>query len=481
MNSLELSTLSVNLDKNIHYLKEQYKNSSDLKIRYCSVNDEVEREACILYLDGIANTQNIQDNILSPLLRIIKFDSIDAILSRHITVIDASKITLTDEVLLGLSKGKAVVLIDGYDVGIIADTADWQMRAINEPDTQRSAKGSLIGFNEQLKVNVNLIRNIIQTHKLSIETLQVGKETKTDVAILSIDGYVDEDVLEETRRRIEILDVKYLLEARVIEDALEGKKTFFPIVYTCERPDVCVSALYEGRVVILVNGIPYAIIVPALFIHFFHQPDEYNTKSGRFGSRLLRFFSWFLSILLLGFYTSLYRFHQDWVPNEFANIFFKKSNTLLPVLLEIFFIMILFQLLSEASLRIPKSQVIIVSLIGAIVVGQTAVSAKIIHSFTLIIVGINFLATISIAAGGLYGTVLVLRMVFLFLGYFFGFTGIIIGSVFVIIYMASLKSLGVPYLAPFIPFHPKEMKDALIRGDLRKLINSKHTYPHKNK
>ncbi|WP_088042596.1 spore germination protein [Bacillus sp. EAC] len=479
MNNLVQTTLTISLEKNINHLKEQFNHSSDLKIRQLTVNDEVIRDAAILYLDGIANTQNIQDNILSPLLRIIKFDNIDAVITRHLSIVDVAKIGDFNEVLAGLSSGKTLVLIDGYKEGILADTADWQKRSITEPDTQRSVKGSMIGFTEQLKVNVNLLRNMTQTHKLGVENIQVGNETKTDVSILFMEDFVDEKVLVETRQKIKEIDVTYLLEARVIEDALEGRKTLFPLAFTCERPDVTVSALFEGRVAILVNGTPYSIIVPTLFLHYFQQPDEYNTKSGRYGNRMLRFFSWILSIMLLGLYVTMVRFHHNWVPHKFVKSFFKESDTVFPTLMEVFFVLLLFQLLVEASLRIPKATVIIVSLIGAIVVGQTAVSAKLIHPLTLIIVGINFLASIAIAAGGLYGTSLTLRAIFLFWGFFFGLKGLIVGMVALIIYMASLKSLGVPYLAPFIPFRPKEMKDVLFRGDLRKLINSKHTYPHK--
>ncbi|PGS50341.1 spore germination protein [Bacillus sp. AFS041924] len=479
MTNTEQTTLLVSLEKNIHYLKEKFNNSTDLKIRPITVNDEVIRDAAVLYIDGITNTQIIQDNILVPLLRIIKFESIDAVITRHLSIADVMKVTDYENILSGLSKGKTLILVDGYDEGILADTADWQMRSINEPDTQRSLKGSLIGFNEQLKVNINLLRNIIPSNKLSIENLQVGNEVKTDVSIIYMDGFVDQNILEETRTRIKNIDVTYLLEARVIEDALEGKKTFFPTVFTCERPDVTVSALYEGRVAILVNGIPYSILVPSLFLHYFHQPDEYNTKSGRFGFRFLRFFSWLFSIVLLGFYETVVRFHHEWVPHKFAKLFFTKSDTLLPTIVEILFVMIIFQLLTEASLRIPKSTVIIVSLIGAIVVGQTSVTAKLIHSVTLIIVGINFLSSIAIAAGGLYGSVMTLRLVFLSLGFFFGLKGIVIGLVILIAYMSRVRSLGVPYLAPFIPFNPKEMKDAFFRGDLRKIINSRHSYPHR--
>ncbi|PFH92642.1 spore gernimation protein GerA [Bacillus sp. AFS088145] len=475
------STLSVSLNKNLNRLKEQLHISTDLKIRLLTIYDDIERDAAIIYIDGITNTQNIQENILSPLLQIHKIESIETLICRNLSIIDVSSVTSFDEILTGLSKGKTLVLIDGFKEGILADSSDWQKKSVTEPDTQRAIKGPLIGFNEDLKVNINMIRNMSQTHKLSVENIQVGKETKTDVAILYMEGYVDEKVLEEARQKIKEIDVTYLMESRVIEDALEGKKTLFPLAFTCERPSVVVSALFEGRVAIIINGTPYSIIVPTLFLHYFQQPDEYYTKSGRYANRLVRFLSWFLSIMLLGLYVTMVRFHHNWVPHQFVDSFFKKSDTVFPILVEIFFVALLFQLLVEASLRIPKSTVIIVSLIGAIVVGQTAVTAKLIHPITLIIVGVNFLASIAIAAGGLYGTAMTTRTVFLFLGYFFGLTGLIVGTVIMIVYMASLKSLGVPYLAPFIPFRPKEMKDALFRGDLKKLINSKHTYPHKNK
>ncbi|PEL10459.1 spore germination protein [Bacillus sp. AFS017336] len=144
MNKTEQSTLLVSLEKNIHYLKEKFNNSTDLKIRPLTVNDEIIRDAIVLYLDGITNTQTMQDNILSPLLKIIKFDSIDAIITRHLVIADVIKVTSFEEILSGLSRGKTLILIDGYDEGILADTAEWQMRSVTEPDTQRSMKGSLI-------------------------------------------------------------------------------------------------------------------------------------------------------------------------------------------------------------------------------------------------------------------------------------------------------------------------------------------------
>ncbi|MCM2534245.1 spore germination protein [Neobacillus pocheonensis] len=480
MNNIEPSSLSVSLQKNLRHMQEEVHATSDLKIRSFTMKDDVVREAAILYLDEITDTKNVQEHLLAPLLRIERIESIETIVLGHLSVIDVSIETTFDAIRNGLSKGKTLVLIDGFNQGILADSSDWQKRALAEPDSQRTSRGSMIGFTEQLKINLNLLRNMVQISSFNVETIRVGSESQTDVAIVYLEKFVDQKVLDETRKKIKDIDVTYLLEARVIEDAIEEKKTLFPLVFTCERPDVTVSALFEGRVVIFVNGTPYALIVPTLFLHYFHQPDEYNLKSGRFIVRALRFFCWFLSIGLLGLYVTMVRFHPHWLRHPFDEKLLTQSDTLMPILIEVLFLSFLFDLLAEVSLRVPKLSIILVSLIGAIVVGQTAVEAKLIHSLTLIVVGLNYLTSLNITAGGLWGAMRTLRYLLLFLGYFFGLTGMLVGMFVVTMYMASLRSLGVPYLAPFIPFRWDEMKDALIRGDLRKLINSKHTYPHKD-
>jgi spore germination protein KA len=480
MTMIQSSTLSISLHKNIKQIKESFHQTSDLKIRPFIIYGDVVSEAAILYIDGITDTKNMQENIRSPLLKVHHIESMEAIVERYLSIIDVTVENNMDEIKVGLTKGKALVMIDGFSKVILADSANWQMRSLTEPDSQRTAKGSFVGFNEQLKVNINLLRNLVQTPDLAVEEIAVGSKSKTNVAIMYITDFVDQKVLEETRKKINSIDVTYLLESRVIEDALEEKKVLFPLVFSCERPDVSVSALYEGRVIILVNGMPFALIVPTLFIHYFQQPDEYNSKNSRFVIRIIRFFTWLLAIGLLGFYVTVVRFHQDWFPDKFSKELLTQSDTFLPILLEILFLHFLFEILAECCLRIPKTTVLLVSLIGATVVGQTAVDAKIVHSLSLIVVGINFLASMMLTSGGLWGSMRVIRLTLLFIGNFFGLTGMGIGFLLFIIYMASLKSVGVPYLAPFIPFRLKEMKDVLFRGDLRNLINSKHTYPHKD-
>ncbi|MGG0175783.1 spore germination protein [Gottfriedia acidiceleris] len=481
MNNLESTSLTVHLQKNLDIILKSFNETSDLKIRSFKIKSEVIRNAAIIYIDGIVDTKNIQEYLLSPLFHVHSLDSMGELLDFHLSLIDANLSSRIAEINGELLKGKVLLTIDGFSEGILADSSDWQMRALTEPDTQRSARGPMIGFTEQLKVNVNLLRNMIQSTTFNVESIQMGTDSKTSVAIIYLEKFVEQKVLEETRKKINEIDVTYLLEARVIEDALEEKKTLFPLVFTCERPDVSVSALFEGRVVILVNGVPYSLIVPALFIHYFQQPEEYVLKTGRFFNRIARFFLWFLSILLMAIYVTMVRFHHHWIPHPFSEKLLTQSDTVFPILLEMSFLVFLFDILMEASLRIPKNTILLVSLIGAVIVGQTAVEAKLVHQLSLIVAGISVLSSINLMAGGLGGAIRTIQILFTILGYFFGLKGILIGFFIVTVYMASLKSVGVPYLTPFIPFRYREMKDVLFRGDLRKLINSKHTYPYKDR
>lgn len=473
------TTLSISIHKNITMLSEYFSASSNLKVRKCRIRDKVKRDTAILYLDGITNTQKIEDNVITPLLKMMRFESMEAVSTEHISAADVTIETSIDNLVSELTKGKCIVLIDGYSEGIVADVADWQARTIMEPDTQRTLKGSLIGFNEQLKTNINLIQNQIQTSDLKIESYQIGKRSKTDVALFYMDGLVDESVLQEIKSKLMNIDVKYLIEARVIVDAIEEKKTLFPLVFTCERIDTTVSSLYEGRVAIMVNGVPYTLIVPSLFVDYFQHPDDYHSKAGRFGYRFIRFIGWIMGLLLPGLYVAFAKYHSSWMPDEFRKKLLAGHDTLFPYVLEVLFLLFIFHLLLDASVRIPKTTIILISLIGAITIGETSVAAKLVLPLTLIVVGVNFLTSITIATGGLWGSLNLLRTLFVFIGNFVGMTGILIGFAIIVIYMASLKSVGVPYLAPFIPLNLREMKDVLIRGDLRKLINSKHTYPHK--
>jgi len=480
MQSVE-SSFTRNIYKNIKLLKDQLYDSPELNVRFLKLNTNPRYSGALLFIDGIVNTPMIRESIIEPLLDMRKTDKdslMEAIAFRYIRSESVEMTTSISTTIDGIVRGKTLLLIDGFDSGILVDTAEWQQRPIEQSTRQRNYQGPLIGFSEQLKVNLNLLHNMIPSPTLKVEKKQIGSMAKTDVAIVFLTDRVDQTALNEVRHRINSLDVEYVLESRVIEEAVEGnQKTIFPLSYNTELPDAVSAALYEGRIAIFTNGTPAATLVPNLFVQYFQQPSEYYSKLTSF-TRILTFFSFFLTILLPGFYVAVANFHEKWFPKKVLKHYFTHSDTYLPVWIEVLLLLFLLQLLAIGSYKISKEMIVLISLIATITISTTAVDAKLMHPLSLILVGITYLSSSLLAIGALPATIIVARYIFLLLGNFLGITGLCIGLVVLIIHLSRLRSVGVPYLAPIIPFNYKEFKDVFYRGNLRKLINSPHKYPH---
>ncbi len=203
----------------------------------------------------------------------------------------------------GIISGKTLVLIDGFESGILVDTAEWQKRSIEQSTKQRNIQGPLVAFSEQMKINLNLLHNMIQSPTFMVEKKKIGKVAKTDVAIVYLTDRVDQIALQEVHNRIDSLQVDYVLESRVIEIAIEGtQKTFFPLSFNTELPDAVAAALYEGRIAIMVNGTPSATIVPNLFVQYLQQPSDYYVKKLKLSVRIITIICFLITILLPEFY-----------------------------------------------------------------------------------------------------------------------------------------------------------------------------------
>jgi spore germination protein KA len=480
--------LTDSLHKNIDIIKERLHHTTELTIRTIQIGESKTYDVSLIYLDDLVNADVIRDFVITPLFLFQEKKKsetgpfINYLASRHIRASSVEMISSFDQALNGIVRGQTLVIVDGYESGIVAETTQWQQRSVEQSNRQRSPGGPMIGLNEQLKVNLNLIRSFIQSPNLVVETKQIGRYEKTDLSIVYLKHKVDQQALEEVRTRIDTLDVEYGLIARVVEDALEGrKKSIFPLVFNTEMPDLVAAALYEGRIAVLVNGTPNATIVPALFVHYMTQPTEYYSKIGRLSNRLIIFITYLATFLLPGIYLALAKFHHDWFPVKFTKKYFTASETILPFFLEITLLLIILYLLSLAAFRIEKDLVIVASLVGTLVISTTAVDAKLVHPLSLIIVGIAYLSSLLFQTGGMIGSAFILRYLFLIIGNFLGLSAMGIGLIVLIIYMAQLRSVGVPFLAPIIPFRPQEFKDVFYRGNLKKLINSEHKYPHDDK
>jgi spore germination protein KA len=474
------------LEVNINYLKKKFHESDDLAVRKLLFDTSKELIVNLIYLDGIVNKDNLQEYVIKPLLdststKKIPFNNslIDVIASKVIQTAEVSMTNCYEELSEAILKGNTVILFEGFNRGIIAETVQLKERSLEQATSERSVRGPFIGLTEKLTTNVNLLRGMVKTSDLHIENKELGYISKGEVSLLYINGVVDHKVLTQVRQLIDKVSVKYLLEARVITEEIDGKYSFFTLYEETERPDVIVGALFDGKVIVLVDGIPFGIILPGLFTSAFQSPDEYHLKSGRLTIRLLRFMAFVITVFLPGVYVTMEKFYSDDIPIKIAKTLFEDGELLSPVW-SMLILLFLYTVLIDAAFRIPQNTIVFISLVATIAIGETAITGNIIHPLSLIFIGITFLTSFPITNKGMYGSINTFRILFLLVGYFFDFVGIIIGTTLLVIYMVNLRSVGVPFLTPIIPFRIEELKDVLYRSRYERFINSKHSYPNDN-
>ncbi|WOD61346.1 spore germination protein [Niallia taxi] len=477
------TVITKSLKENIKKVKEIFHNSSDLKVRHvhsgiCDVG--------IIYLDGIIDTELLQAFVIKPLSEFIYTDNKENNTIEHFLegMIEALEIKFSykfNQLIDAIVNGDTVLLINGTTRAVIIPSVMWKERSIEESLGERSPRGPVIGLTEKLKTNVNILRSSIKTPDFCVEQLEIGTKSKTAISILYLNDIVDNEILLEVKTRINTLtNLKFLPNSRIVEDVIEGKpSTIFPLARVSERIDSLSSALYEGRVVVIIDGFPHAIIAPSLFVEFIQAPDEYHLKFGRFSIRFLRFVGFLAGIFLPGIYVAIANFHKDDLPQKITKLVISDVE-LMPTFWEMLILLIIIRMLIDASFRLPKSAVLLVSLIGTIVIGQTAVTAKLIHPVSLIIVGITTLSSFLVLYRGFGAAEVTLRFLMLIIGHYLDYLGLTVAATVLVIYLVSLKSVGVPYLSPLIPLRINELKDTFIRGNLKKLTDSKHTYQHKS-
>lgn len=468
------------LQENIENVQSTFNHTSDLVIRRFKPKESA--EFCLIYLDSIIDSVQIHDDVIKPLLENIEKHGlpIDMIGEKIIQSVDVQNTNKFKDLIDGIIQGSTIVLIEGSTSGNIIPSVRWEERSVEEVIGERSPRGPVIGLTENMKTNINLLRGALKTPNLCIETLELGSEAKTSVSVIYLKGIVDKGILKEVRKRLKSINVKFIATSRIVEDALEGDQlTVFSLIRDTERIDTIVASLTEGRVVIMKDGIPNAFVAPTLFFDYFQASDEYFSKFGRFTSRFIRFFGFLISIYLPAIYLAVSSYHQDDLSRELKKLLISEAE-IIPTFWEIVILLFLVRILIDATFRLPTSTIVLVSLVGTIVVGQTAVEAKLIHSVSLIVVGVTILSSFLVIYRGLAAAETTFRLIFVLIGHFLGFQGLIIASTLLVIYLVNLKSMGVPYLSPIIPLKIEELKDSLIRGNLKKSINSKHTYSEEN-
>ncbi|MBA9042335.1 hypothetical protein HNP21_005470 [Bacillus aryabhattai] len=457
-------------------IEQQFELTSDFEKRRIFKN-----KISLFYLNTIVDKDQIQNYIIEPLQQALEIaNEVNPSIQQIKTIIYSASLKETnsiEEIKGALVKGNTFLLIEGETIGLLIPTTKWIERGLEETLGERALRGPAVGFTENLTTNINILRRIIQTPQLIIDTKPYGIDVRTDISVVYIKHLVNQTILKEVQHRISKIDVDYILTSRIVEDAIEGKpKNLANLIMTKERVDTTTSALLEGKVIVLVDGAPYSIIAPSLFVDFFQSPDDFHLKTGRFVNRLIRYFGFISSILIPGIYVGLEKFHSDKYSKKVQEDLFNHGE-LLPTFWEISILLILLRILIDIGSRAPKGTVIIVTLLATVVIGEMSVSAKLVHPASLVATGLStFLSTLVIYRG--QTGLLSLRYVYLITCYYLGLPSIMVVSTIVILYLVNSKSVGVPYLSPLIPFRCDEFQDIFVRGNLRKLQRKSHEFPN---
>lgn len=478
----ESQTVFPSIDVNLDYLKTKYNIliNSDIVTREFILNARGKQyKALLLYIDGMVDSKILNDFVLEPLMLRNKnnlFDReqnriISEAVTNNITVRKVKKFNLADyienclipqnslkqqtsfsDIFSGINSGNCALFVDTLPICFDIDVKGFKQRSISKPENEIVIKGPHEAFVENIRTNTSLLRRFTNNENLVIEGLEVGNLTKTKCAVCYMKNIANSDLVSEVKFRINNLDVDSILSSGQLEQLISDNDSLgLPKAISTERPDNAVQHLLEGRVVVLVNGSPFALILPAIIIDFLTSPEDRNLKT-IFSNflRAIRMICAFFSLLLPGLYVSVTSFHIEIFPTELLySILAARESVPFPIIFEILIMEISFEIIREASLRVPSAIGSTIGIVGALVIGQAAVSAGIVSPILIIIVAITALSSFAIPDYSFSFHLRVFRFLFILLGYTAGFLGIGTGLFVYISYICNMESFGVSYSNPY--------------------------------
>ncbi|GAB1531915.1 MULTISPECIES: spore germination protein [Brevibacillus] len=474
------------LDENLEKVKKELGNSTDLVTR------QVRLEAVDQIVVGILYTEGLVDkNMISSLLESLMLHAKKAHIPAEAECEERSLILMKDFLLTiggveevydfdhlydAILTGDTVILVDGYSNGFIANTKQWEDRGVQETSVQTVVRGSREAFSENLRTNTALVRRRINNRNLWLETVQIGDMTQTKVAMMYIKGVVQDSVVAEVKERLGKIEIDGILESGNIEEMIQDHTfTPFPTIYNTERPDSVAAGLLEGRVAILVDGTPIVLLVPAVFVQFFQSPEDYYMRADFGILRILRFISFFIALLGPSIYVAITTFHQEMLQtNLLMSIAAQREGVPFPAAVEALLMEFTFEMLREAGVRMPRAVGSAISIVGALVLGEAAVQAGLVSPATVIVVSITAITSFVFPSFSMSIPIRLLRFGLIALAASFGFIGIFVGMIALCIHLCTLRSFGVPYMAPLAPVNLADQKDTLLRIPIWMM----HTRPH---
>ena len=439
-------------------IKKEISVSKDYKIKEIMVD---KKKVYLIFNEVLCSTTMINDFILDNLIQLSKRElkQVESALP------DANIIPIEEKDIFSfVNQGFAVLVykkIYAIEVRAILD------RGVTSVQSELSITGPKDSFTENFNSNLGLIRRRIKTTKLESRDMEIGRYTKTRVAVLSMKGIVKDGLVEDVCRQLKKINIDGIIDSSYLKSYLEGDHTLFPTVMMSERPDRASMALLEGKVVVITDLSPYALILPSFFLDYFHTVDDYYQKnSNTTFIRVIRVIAFFVAIFLPAIYIAVTTRNYDLVPYRLLLIL-KAGRTFVPfaAYIEALFMIIAFEILKESDIRMSATTGSAVSILGGLILGDAAVSAGIVSPIMIIIIAISSIAALIFPSNELVNAIRFYKIIILLLSAFFGIYGVLVGAIFLFYKLLSMKSFQFSYLSPIIPFDKYEWKDSFIRRE----------------
>ncbi|SFE73311.1 spore germination protein [Alteribacillus iranensis] len=474
-------SFTISLDENKNILKQQLGDSPDVMFRTMSIPmvNRGTQAALLLSIDGIIDDEAIREHVIEPLLKKPE-DSQGNRLKERITINEWKEEENVYQAVEQVLKGNTLLLTEGSNKALLINASKFEVRSIDEPQAEQAIRGARDGFVESTAVNISLLRQRISHPSLRFQTIVVGEISRTTITLAYMNDIVDTQLLNRVRERIKEVKVDSLKSSGELEQYIEDHPyTMFPTIGNTARPDKAAALLMEGRILVLINGTPICLFIPHLFIENMQNVEDYNSRPYYVSFiRLLRFLSFIISTTFPAIYIAALNFHKETIPSDMiVPIVQARELVPFPLAMEVILSIIMFEVVREAGIRLPQQVGSALSIVGALILGEVAVSAGLFGAPTVIVVSIAYIA--SFVINPIADVTALLRVFFFAASSLFGAYGLFVAMLGLLTHMVSLTSVGVPYMAPFAPVYFRDWEDALIRLPLRWIKHRPRSVPHR--
>ena len=457
------------LDKQVKMIKSHYKNSPDIVFRNITIKN---KKIVLVFNDTLCSGDNINDFILKPLTNFDKKLTRDNILNHLENQLPESSIIdlkNADDLLIKIGSGFTILLFE-KEKPFAIETRDNLSRNISEPLTEQTISGPKDAFCENYKTNIGLVRKRIKTSNLVLEEYDIGKETVTKVGILYMDNIIEKDLLKEVQNRIKNINIDGIFDSTYIREIIEYNHSVFPTIETSERPDTIAMALLDGKVCISVDGSPYFLIIPTFFTDLFHaSEDNYQNYKNVTFTRCIRFLAFLIAIVLPAFYIAIITYNHETIPATLLiNFAAQREGVPFPAIVEALGLTLVFEILRESDIRMPHLSGTAISILGAIVLGDAAVSAGIVSPIMVIVIALSAISSLMFSHIGMVNAIRVWRIIFMLFATLAGIIGVFLAGFLLTINLSSLSSIKKPYLYPLIPLNKKFLLSNLGKDSIKK-------------